>query len=180
MNILELPLTSIEVGNDRARDLDPAWVDGLVGSIQLQGLMQPIVVRPHGDGYRLVAGLHRLHAFQSLGRDTIPATLAEADTDDGAKLAEVSPLALSEALLARLTALEQANGGLSESLGGLTQSLASAAAAIGAQAEAIIALTARVDQLEANMPQVQAFDTTAEATAFSNARPGNIGFSREV
>lgn len=26
MNILELPLASIEVGTDRARDLDPAWV----------------------------------------------------------------------------------------------------------------------------------------------------------
>ncbi len=89
MNILELPLTLIEVGTDRARELDPAWVDGLAGSIQLQGLMQPIVVRPHGEGYRLVAGLHRLHAFRSLGRDTIPATLSEADTDDGAKLAEV-------------------------------------------------------------------------------------------
>lgn len=89
MNILELPLTSIEVGNDRARDLDPAWVEGLAGSIQMQGLMQPIVVRQQGDGYRLVAGLHRLNAFAALGRDTIPATLSDADTDDAAKLAEV-------------------------------------------------------------------------------------------
>lgn len=41
-------------------------------------------------------------------------------------------------------------------------------------------LTARMAALEDAMPQIQAFDTTAEAVAFSHARPGNIGFSREV
>ena len=88
MNILELPLASIEVGTDRARDLDPAWVEGLAGSIEAQGLLQPIRVRPHGEGYRLVLGYHRLEAFRMLGRETIPATLTEAG-DDAAKLEEV-------------------------------------------------------------------------------------------
>lgn len=44
----------------------------------------------------------------------------------------------------------------------------------------IAALTARVVALEAAMPEIQAFDTLAEATAFSEARAGNIGFSREA
>ena len=88
MNILELPLASIEVGNDRARDLDPAWVEGLAGSIKAQGLFQPIRVRTHDEGYRLVLGYHRLEAFRLLGRDTIPATLTDAGDDD-AKLEEV-------------------------------------------------------------------------------------------
>ena len=87
--ILELPLASIEVGPDRARDLDPAWAEGLAGSIDTQGLMQPIVVRPLDGRYGLVAGLHRLEAFRLLGRETIPAVLHALFTADEAKLAEV-------------------------------------------------------------------------------------------
>lgn len=89
MDILELPLASIEVGSDRARDLDPDWVEGLAGSIQQQGLMQPIIVRRHGDGYRLVAGLHRLEAVRQLGHEVIEARVTEAASDDSAKLTEV-------------------------------------------------------------------------------------------
>ncbi len=89
LEIRELPLASIEVGADRARDLDPAWVEGLAGSIREQGLMQPIVVRRVGDNWRLVAGHHRLEAVRLLGRDTIAALEAAADSDDAAKLAEV-------------------------------------------------------------------------------------------
>lgn len=87
--ILELPLASIEVGTDRARDLDPAWAEGLAGSIAAQGLMQPIVVRPLDGRYGLVAGLHRLEAFRLMGRETIPAVLHALFTEDEAKLAEV-------------------------------------------------------------------------------------------
>ena len=87
--ILELPLASIEVGSDRARDLDPAWAEGLAGSIAAQGLMQPIVVRPLDGRYGLVAGLHRLEAFRLMGRETIPAVLHALFTEDEAKLAEV-------------------------------------------------------------------------------------------
>lgn len=54
--ILEIPLASIEVGTDRARDLDPFWAEGLAGIIAAQGLMTPILVRAKGDGgYRLIA-----------------------------------------------------------------------------------------------------------------------------
>ena len=87
--ILELPLASIEVGSDRARDLDPAWAEGLAGSIREQGLMQPIVVHANDEGYHLIAGLHRLEAFRLLGRETIPAIMQGAMTADEAKLAEV-------------------------------------------------------------------------------------------
>lgn len=89
MEILNLPLASIEVGSDRARDLDPDWAEGLAGSIQQQGLMQPIIVRRHGDGYRLVAGLHRLEAVRQLGHEVIEARVTEAASDDSAKLTEV-------------------------------------------------------------------------------------------
>ena len=89
MNIVELPLASIEAGTDRARELDPAWVEGLAGSIHEQGLLQPIVVRQQGDDYVLIAGHHRVGAYRLLERETIPAVLSDAASNDEAKLAEV-------------------------------------------------------------------------------------------
>lgn len=90
VEILEIPLASIEVGTDRARDLDPFWAEGLAAIIAAQGLMTPIMVRPiEGQRFRLVAGLHRLEAYRRLERDTIPAQLSEAGSDDEARLQEV-------------------------------------------------------------------------------------------
>lgn len=92
MNILELPLASIEVGTDRARDLEPAWAEALSVLIGEQGLQQPILVRAvegHPEKYRLIAGLHRLKAHELLGASTIPAYLSSAESDDAARLEEV-------------------------------------------------------------------------------------------
>lgn len=86
---LYIPLASIEVGSDRARAIDPAWVEGLAGSIREQGLLQPVVVRQTEGGYRLVAGHHRVEAFRLLERERIPAILSDATSDDEARLAEV-------------------------------------------------------------------------------------------
>ncbi len=90
--LLEIPLASIEVGNDRARDLEPAWAEALAVLIDAQGLLHPIIVRPVDgmpDRYRLVAGLHRYESFRLLGRETIPAYLSSAEDDDAARLEEV-------------------------------------------------------------------------------------------
>lgn len=89
MHIVELRLASIEVGTDRARPLDSNMVAALAAIIEKQGLLQPIVVRKTGDTYRLIAGNHRLEAFRLLERDSIPAMLSDATSDDEAKLAEV-------------------------------------------------------------------------------------------
>lgn len=91
-DIHELLLASIEVGSDRARDLDPAWAEALSALIGAQGLLQPIIARPiEGQfrKYRLVAGLHRVEAFRLLGRESIPAFLSQAASDDEARLEEV-------------------------------------------------------------------------------------------
>jgi len=88
----EIPLASIEVGNDRARDLDPAWAEALSALIAAQGQLQPIIVRPVEGAFRkysLVAGLHRLEGVRLLGRETIPAYLSAAESDDAARLEEV-------------------------------------------------------------------------------------------
>ncbi len=91
-DIHDIPLASIEVGTDRARELDPFWAQGLAAIIDAQGLMSPIAVRrKEGEfrAYRLVAGLHRLEAYRLLGRGSIPAYLSNAASDDEARLEEV-------------------------------------------------------------------------------------------
>lgn len=88
-NIIEIPLASIAVGSDRARNLDPDWAEGLARIVERQGLCHPIAVRATPEGYALVSGLHRLEAFRILERETIPAILSTAANDDEAKLAEV-------------------------------------------------------------------------------------------
>lgn len=92
MNVVSLTLGAIEVPQDRARDLDPAWAEALAAVIAAQGLQHPIRVRrigTPGESYRLVSGLHRLEAARLLGWDRIEATLSGADSDDAARLEEV-------------------------------------------------------------------------------------------
>ena len=59
-----LPLERIRVP-ENVRALDEAHVEALVGSIKLQGMLVPLVVRDHGDGFELVAGFHRIAAARS-------------------------------------------------------------------------------------------------------------------
>src|SRR5512132_4237675 len=44
---------------ENVRALDDAHVQALAGSIALQGMLVPVVVRETGDGFELVAGFHR-------------------------------------------------------------------------------------------------------------------------
>ncbi len=45
---------------ENIRDLDPEHVDALAASIGLQGVLVPVVVRPAGKRFVLVAGFHRV------------------------------------------------------------------------------------------------------------------------
>ena len=74
------PIADIDVGN-RLRAIDDDWARGLASTIEAAGLQHPISVLKIGNGFRLVAGGHRLRAFQMLGRGDIPANIFEPDTD---------------------------------------------------------------------------------------------------
>ena len=50
-------------------------------------MIQPIVVRPKGDGFELIAGERRLQAFKSLKRSKIPARVMEVSDASSAALA---------------------------------------------------------------------------------------------
>jgi len=65
-------------------DPDDAEITNLAQSIHTLGLLQPIVVTPIGDRYRLVAGNRRIRAFRLLGLDTIPAHIIPLPSHDEA------------------------------------------------------------------------------------------------
>lgn len=53
----------------------------LAASIAQSGLMQPILLRRHGEGYQIVSGERRFRAFRSLGRERIPALVRDQVSD---------------------------------------------------------------------------------------------------
>lgn len=76
----ELPVTSIRPNPFQPRTrVDEEPLKELVASIEASGLLQPIVVRPNGSTYELIAGERRWRAVQRLGWTRIPAVLKEAD-----------------------------------------------------------------------------------------------------
>ena len=73
---------------DNVRELDPEHVKALAGSIELQGMLVPLVVRIEGDGFELVAGVHRIAAARSLALDVVPVVVRDAVTEDADRAVE--------------------------------------------------------------------------------------------
>lgn len=75
-----IPLTSITRNPRQPREAFPvAYIEELAASIKARGLIQPITVREHGDGFQIVAGECRYRAHQLLGRDNIAAEIVSID-----------------------------------------------------------------------------------------------------
>jgi ParB/RepB/Spo0J family partition protein len=84
---LTLPLEQIHVP-DNVRELDAAHVSALAGSISLQGVLVPVVVRTNADGYELVAGFHRVAAARELGLSELPVVIRNAESEDADRAVE--------------------------------------------------------------------------------------------
>ena len=106
-----LPLDQLRPGKYQPRQsMDPQALEELAASIQAQGMIQPIAVRPlvigrADQGYEIIAGERRYRAALSLGLSEVPVVVHE--VDDQAALA----MALIENLQRKdLNALEEAEG----------------------------------------------------------------------
>ena len=121
---------------DNVRELDAAHVQALAGSIALQGMLVPLVVRRAGERFELVAGFHRAAAARSLGLTEVPIVVREAESEDADR-------AVENIARKQLTALEEARAVRAMLQRGLTED--GAAQALGwAKAR----VTARVKILE--------------------------------
>lgn len=70
-----ITIADIRVPVKRKKTLDPARVDALAESVLEEGQKMPILVRPDGEHFVLVEGLHRLEALKALGEETIMASV---------------------------------------------------------------------------------------------------------
>jgi len=80
----ELPVDLIERGRFQPRmHIAPEALDELTQSIRARGVVQPIVVRPAGDGthFEIIAGERRWRAAQAAGLAEIPAIVREVPDD---------------------------------------------------------------------------------------------------
>jgi sulfiredoxin len=73
-----LVIQDVYVPVKRRQTLDPQKVEAIAESIMDKGQDAPILVRPDGNRFVLVEGLHRLEACKALGETTVPAYLVQA------------------------------------------------------------------------------------------------------
>jgi ParB family chromosome partitioning protein len=77
----------------------------LAESVKAVGILQPLVVRPDGDGYQLIAGERRLRAAKLAGLETVPIIERTASDDELLTLALIENLQRED-----LNPIEKAKG----------------------------------------------------------------------
>jgi ParB family chromosome partitioning protein len=93
MGYREIPVTAIRPNPYQPRDaFDEQALGALADSIREVGLLQPVLVRPAGDGFELIAGERRWRAAQRVGLQTIPALVRETDDNTALEQALVENL----------------------------------------------------------------------------------------
>jgi len=91
-----VPGTAFEIDIDRLSPnsyqprsrTEDARIDDLAQSIKANGVIQPILVRPNGAGYQIIAGERRWHAAQRAGLLKVPVTVREVPEGQDLKLLE--------------------------------------------------------------------------------------------
>jgi len=91
---LTVRLSQIEPNRGQPRtEFDRKALEELAESISIHGVLQPIIVRPVGDGfYRIIAGERRWRASKMAGLTEIPAIVVEADEKKTAEIALIENL----------------------------------------------------------------------------------------
>ncbi|MGN0073438.1 MAG: ParB/RepB/Spo0J family partition protein [Coriobacteriales bacterium] len=101
-----LPIEQIEPNPDQPRsNFDQAALDDLADSIKKEGLLQPILVRPHDGMYQIIAGERRYHACKQAGLQEVPVRILEMDEEQMLRVALIENLQRSD-----LNAIEEARG----------------------------------------------------------------------
>jgi ParB family chromosome partitioning protein len=102
----EIPLASVSSNPFQPRSrFSTAGLDELTESIRENGLLQPLIVRPAGDGWEIVAGERRWRALKRLGHASVPVIIRELTDEQMLVLALVENLQRED-----LGPLEEAHG----------------------------------------------------------------------
>ncbi|SEL05565.1 chromosome segregation DNA-binding protein [Stigmatella aurantiaca] len=104
--VLKLPIEAIQRDTAQPRRyFDETKLAELTESIKAQGLLQPVLVRKDGQGYKLIAGERRWRAAQAAGLHEVPAIVREVTEGQAFELALVENLQRSD-----LNPMEEAEG----------------------------------------------------------------------
>jgi ParB family chromosome partitioning protein len=91
--LLQIVLSRIVPNPNQPRTtFDAAALDALRASIAEFGVLVPIIVRPAGDDYELIAGERRWRAAAAAGLETIPAIVRQADERESLEVAIIENL----------------------------------------------------------------------------------------
>lgn len=91
--------------NQPRKNFDEDALNELADSIKQDGLLQPILVRPLGDGYQIVAGERRFQAARRAGLDEVPVIVHDISDEDVLRLALIENLQRTD-----LNPMEEAQG----------------------------------------------------------------------
>lgn len=75
---------------------DNQKLNDLISSVKEKGVIQPILVRPKGEEYELIAGERRLRAVRTLGIDEVPALVKDVNDADMIGLALIENIQREE------------------------------------------------------------------------------------
>jgi ParB family transcriptional regulator, chromosome partitioning protein len=101
----------VEIGRIRPNPAQPRMhfdedsIAELAASIAQRGVLQPVLLRPDGDNYQLVAGERRWRAAQRARLHTIPAIVRDIDDSTAAEIALIENIQRQD-----LNAIEEAEG----------------------------------------------------------------------
>src|SRR3990172_11567810 len=89
----EIPIDAIVPNPQQPRkDFEAKALNELAASMRKSGVIQPVVVRPAGQGYQLIVGERRWRAAKLAGLERIPAVLREATDAESLELALIENL----------------------------------------------------------------------------------------
>ncbi|HAA89701.1 MAG: Nucleoid occlusion protein Noc [Thermoanaerobacterales bacterium 50_218] len=91
--VVNIPIEKIRIGKFQPRySIDEEELQELATSIRQVGVIQPVLVRPAGDYYELIAGERRMRATQLAGLKEIPAIVRDISDSEAAAIALVENL----------------------------------------------------------------------------------------
>lgn len=104
--IQTVPISELKANPSQPRThFDPAQLDDLVASVKEKGVLTPLLVRPAGDGYEIIAGERRWRASQRAGIHDLPVVVREVSDQEALELALVENVQRAD-----LTPIEEAKG----------------------------------------------------------------------
>jgi len=122
----EIDIDRIQRGKYQPRQVfDQESLQELADSIGVQGIVQPIVVRPEGNHFELVAGERRWRAAQLAGLQKVPAVIRKLDSKAAAAIGlieniqreDLNPLEQAQAFLRLIEEFDLTHQQVADSVG---------------------------------------------------------------